>query len=84
MKQQPTAWVTRHSGTGEVELDEEGNGPTGGWSAAFPVYERKPWVELTEGEIQALHSQLKVQLLGTFSVKDIYRAVEAALQEKNA
>jgi hypothetical protein len=45
---------------------------------------QREWAGLTDGEIDALHSQLKVQLLGTFSIKDIYRTVEAALQEKNA
>ena len=42
-----------------------------------------PWVGLTDGEIDALHTSIKVQLMGTFDTKDIYRAVEQALKEKN-
>jgi hypothetical protein len=43
----------------------------------------KPWVGLTDDEIDAVHSSVKVRLMGTFDTKDIYRAVEAKLKEKN-
>jgi hypothetical protein len=46
-------------------------------------YMFKDWVGLTDEEIDALHMQIKVQLMGTFDTKDIYRAIEAKLKEKN-
>ena len=44
---------------------------------------QRPWVGLTDEEIDALHTSIKVRLMGTFDTKDIYRAVEQALKEKN-
>ena len=41
------------------------------------------WVRLTDEEIDALHTSIKVRLMGTFDTKDIYRVVEQALKEKN-
>ena len=43
----------------------------------------RPWRGLTDEEIDALHMEVKVQLMGTFDTKDIYRAIEAKLKEKN-
>ena len=47
------------------------------------VAPQRTWVGLTDDEIDALHMQIKVQLMGTFDTKDIYRAIEARLKEKN-
>ena len=44
---------------------------------------QRTWVGLTDEEIDALHTSIKVRLMGTFDTKDIYRAVEQALKEKN-
>ena len=44
---------------------------------------KRTWVGLTDEEIDALHMEVKVQLMGTFDTKDIYRAIEAKLKEKN-
>ena len=44
---------------------------------------KKPWVGLTDEEIDALHTSIKVRLMGTFDTKDIYRVVEQALKDKN-
>ena len=44
---------------------------------------QRTWVGLTDEEIDALHMEVKVQLMGTFDTKDIYRAIEAKLKEKN-
>ena len=41
------------------------------------------WVGLTDGELDDLHRALKIRLMGTFDTKDIYRAIEAKLKEKN-
>ena len=43
----------------------------------------REWVGLTDEEITELHHKIKVRLMGTFDTKDIYRAVEQALKEKN-
>jgi hypothetical protein len=51
-----------------------------------PDYTHPPqrtWVDLTDEEIDALHTSIKVRLIGTFDTKDIYRVVEQALKEKN-
>ena len=44
---------------------------------------QRPWVGLTDEEIDALHMAVKVRLMGTFDIKDIYRSVEEKLKEKN-
>jgi hypothetical protein len=43
-----------------------------------------PWVGLTDEEIDGLHDEIKVRLMGTFNTKDIYRVLEAKLKEKNS
>jgi len=43
----------------------------------------RTWVGLTEEEIDGLHEEIKVRLMGTFNTKDIYRVLEAKLKEKN-
>ena len=45
---------------------------------------QRPWVGLTDEEIDALHTSIKVRLMGTFDTKDIYRVIEAKLRSKNA
>ena len=44
---------------------------------------KKPWVGLTDEEIDELHNEIKVRLMGTFNTKDIYKALEAKLEDKN-
>jgi len=44
---------------------------------------KREWVGLTDEEIDGLHEEIKVRLMGTFNTKDIYRAVEAKLKERN-
>lgn len=43
----------------------------------------REWVGLTDKELDDLHRVLKIRLMGTFEIKDIYRVVEQALKEKN-
>jgi hypothetical protein len=43
----------------------------------------RTWVGLTDEEIDGLHDEIKVRLMGTFNTKDIYRVLEAKLKEKN-
>ena len=45
--------------------------------------QQRTWVGLTDEEIDGLHEEIKVRLMGTFNTKDIYRVLEAKLKEKN-
>ena len=44
---------------------------------------RRAWVGLTDEEIAELHYKIKMQLMGAYDYKDIYRVLEAKLKEKN-
>ena len=44
---------------------------------------QRQWVGLTDEEIDKVHNKLKTWLMGTYNTKDIYRALEAKLKEKN-
>ena len=44
---------------------------------------KREWVGLTDEEVTALYREIKVDLMGTYSSLDIYRALEAKLKEKN-
>jgi hypothetical protein len=44
---------------------------------------KRPWVDLSDEEVDALHMAVKVRLMGTFDIKEIYRTIEAKLKEKN-
>ena len=43
----------------------------------------KQWVGLTDEEIEEMHNEIKVRLMGTYKTEDIYRSIEAKLKEKN-
>lgn len=81
-KQKPRAWLVEfENGDEELHFDEQSVG-----EIHTPLYThppQRPWVGLTDEEIDALHTSIKVRLMGTFDTKDIYRAVEQALKEKN-
>ena len=64
-------WGTKGKETSMIEEDDD-----------IQDY-KKPWVGLMDEEIDALHTSIKVRLMGTFDTKDIYRVVEQALKEKN-
>jgi hypothetical protein len=44
---------------------------------------QRTFVGLTDEELDDLHRVLKIRLMGTFEIKDIYRAVEQQLKDKN-
>ena len=50
---------------------------------AVNAMSKRKWVGLTDEELDVLHRKVKVRLMGTFDTKDIYRAIEAELKEKN-
>ena len=60
--------------------------PDGGIEVVAVEYGPPPrqWVGLTDEEIEKLHHEIKVRLMGTYKTEDIYRAIEAALKGKNA
>jgi hypothetical protein len=55
-----------------------------GWQKPNSPVTQRTWVGLTEEEIDGLHEEIKVRLMGTFNTKDIYRVLEAKLKERNA
>ena len=44
---------------------------------------QREWIGLTDKELDDLHRILKIRLMGTFEIKDIYRAIEQQLKERN-
>jgi len=51
--------------------------------ACAEKFVKREWVGLTDENIDGLHEEIKIRLMGTFNIKDVYRAVEAKLKEKN-
>ena len=52
----------------------------------IPLYttpQPRTWVGLTDEQIDGLHNKIRVQLMGTFNIKDIYRVIEAELRSNN-
>jgi hypothetical protein len=43
----------------------------------------RPWVGLTDEEIDKVHNKLKTWFMGTYNIRNIYQALEAELKEKN-
>lgn len=43
----------------------------------------REWVGLTDQELEEMHNEIKVRLMGTYRTEDIYRSIEAKLREKN-
>jgi hypothetical protein len=77
----PTAWYDPSNGVVSTDRDCPLFTPLG---QVWPLSPKREWVGLTDDEIDGLHSEIKVRLMGTFDTKDIYRTVEAKLKEKNA
>ena len=44
---------------------------------------KREWVGLTDEELEEMHNEIKVRLMGTYRTEDIYRSIEAKLKEKN-
>jgi hypothetical protein len=44
---------------------------------------KRKWVELTEEDIDEIHSEIKAKGMGSYKTEDIYRAIEAKLKERN-
>jgi hypothetical protein len=83
-QQEPVAIVTSESGNPDVVMSWWHEPPL---PVGTPLYTSQPaqrtWVGLTDGELDDLHRALKIRLMGTFDTKDIYRAIEAKLKDKN-
>lgn len=86
-KQEPVAYLSNKRQRLNIELKPQTfvEIPTvTDWE--MPLYmkpQQRTWVGLTDEEIDDLHYEIKVRLMGTFNTKDIYRAIEAKLKEKN-
>jgi hypothetical protein len=83
---EPVAWVVEDEHGERLEWAGDAHSCHG--LPTLPLYTNPPaaqrqWVGLTDEEIDVLHREVKVQLMGTFDTKDIYRAIEAKLKEKN-
>jgi hypothetical protein len=65
-----------------LDLDRQFDFKGGEYLYTTPQPQRE-WVGLMEEEIAELHHEIKVRLMGTFKIEDIYRAIEAKLKEKN-
>jgi hypothetical protein len=76
---EPVAWIEHHKGGDNLVWDD----PSGERTPLYTTTPQRTWVGLTDEEIDDLHMAVKVRLMGTFDTKDIYRAVEAKLKEKN-
>jgi hypothetical protein len=57
--------------------------PEEGDVGLYTIPPQRTWVGLTDEELDALYRAVKIRLMGTYDTKDIYRAVEAKLKEKN-
>ncbi len=76
----PIAWYDPTNGMVSTDKDSPLFTPLG---QVLPLYTQRTWVGLTDEELDALHRAVKVRLMGTYDTKDIYRAIEAKLKEKN-
>jgi len=50
---------------------------------ATPPAAQRTWVGLTDAELADMHATLMVKLRGCYETKDLYKAIEAKLKEKN-
>ena len=83
-EQEPVATVTSESGNPNVSMSwwHEPALPVGTKIYTSPQL-NKQWVGLTDEELEEMHNEIKVRLMGTYRTEDIYRSIEAKLREKN-
>jgi superfamily I DNA and RNA helicase len=80
MANEPVAWHYPDGKPDQCTTDKAYAEKEPAWT---PMYYKHEWVGLTDEELDALYRAVKVRLMGTYDTKDIYRAVEAKLKEKN-
>jgi hypothetical protein len=81
--QEPVAAVTSKTGNPDITMSWWHEPALLVGTKFYTAPPQRPWVGLTDAEIDSLHSEIKVRLMGTFDTKDIYQAIEAKLKEKN-
>ncbi len=83
-QQEPVATVTSESGNPNLSMSwwHEPALPVGTKIYTSPQ-PNKQWVGLTDQELEEMHNEIKVRLMGTYRTEDIYRSIEAKLREKN-
>jgi hypothetical protein len=57
--------------------------PRGKNSLTTPPAAQRTWVGLTDAELVDMHATLMVKLQGCYETKDLYRAIEQRLKDKN-
>jgi Fe-S-cluster containining protein len=79
-KRESVAWADM-----AVRGEDKGLSWTPGHFHKTPLYTAPPkqWVGLTDEELEEMHNEIKVRLMGTYRTEDIYRSIEAKLKEKN-
>ena len=82
-EQEPVAWLVTYGGLTHIAYTQPNMVVDTHYQPLYTTPPQRTWVGLTDEEIDALHTSIKVRLMGTFDTKDIYRAVEQALKEKN-
>jgi len=57
--------------------------PIAGPLFTTPPAAQRTWVGLTDAELADMHATLMVKLRGCYETKDLYRAIEQRLKDKN-
>ena len=93
--QEPVAWMFQHGETGRMSfVSNDGMNNPELFLAMNPRYAlvcalvtppaaQRTWVGLTDAELADMHATLMVKLRGCYETKDLYRAIEQRLKEKN-
>jgi len=94
-EQEPVAWMFQHDETGRMSFvsnDGMSNpelflkmNPRYALVCALvtPAPPQRPWAGLTDAELADMHATLMVKLRGCYETKDLYKAIEQRLKEKN-
>jgi hypothetical protein len=94
-EQEPVAWMFQHGETGRMSfVSNDGMNNPELFLAMNPRYAlvcalvtppaaQRTWVGLTDAELADMHATLMVKLRGCYETKDLYRAIEQRLKEKN-
>jgi hypothetical protein len=81
-KQEPVGWLDAEMSQAYT-VDELPDASGTGFLPLYTAPPKKQWVGLTDDEIEEMHNEIKVRLMGTYRTEDIYRSIEAKLREKN-
>ena len=77
-KQEPVAWITPDGEGFRIRFSPPINEVLLGWDALYTIPPKRPWVGLTDAEID-----LALKSCNTLDTYKYFRAIEAKLKEKN-